>query len=126
MFTAKQGVVPTVAITPHGKLVLEILEDGAAGGEADPADLENVFDACFNETTTIGLRYQVLRRRKLSRAGRTVEAGGRRVRVKITERPGKTTAKVEADDLLNVIGGRAERGQLRQEAEQVVLRKERK
>jgi hypothetical protein len=72
------------------------------------------------------LRYQVLQRRKLPRAGRTVEAGGRQVRVKITERPGKQTAKVEADDLLNVVGGRAGREQLRREAEQVVLRKERR
>jgi len=116
--------------------VLDVLQTPAFGKKgrmtmhvqvlADPADLENVFDACFNETTTIGLRYQVLQRRKLSRDGRTVEAGGRRVRVKVTERPGKTTAKIEADDLLNVIGGRAEREQLRREAEQVVLRKERK
>jgi uncharacterized protein (TIGR00299 family) protein len=115
--------------------VLDVLQTPAFGKKgrmtmhvqvlADPADLENVFDACFSETTTIGLRYQVLQRRKLSRAGRTVEAGGRQVRVKVTERPGKKTAKVEADDLLNVIGGRAEREQLRREAEQVVLRKER-
>jgi hypothetical protein len=55
-----------------------------------------------------------------------VEAGGRQVRVKISERPGKQTVKVEADDLINVIGGRAGREQLRREAEQVVLRKERK
>lgn len=116
--------------------VLDVLQTPAFGKKgrmtmhvqvlADPADLENVFDACFNETTTIGLRYQVLQRRKLSRAGRTVEAGGRLVRVKVTERPGKKTAKVEADDLLNVIGGRAEREQLRREAEQIVLRKDRK
>ncbi len=116
--------------------VLDVLQTPAFGKKgrmtmhvqvlADPADLENVFDACFNETTTIGLRYQVLQRRKLSRAGRTVEAGGRQVRVKISERPGKQTAKVEADDLLNAIGGRAGREQLRREAEQVVLRKERK
>ena len=116
--------------------VLDVLQTPAFGKKgrmtmhiqvlADPADLENVFDACFNETTTIGLRYQVLQRRKLSRTGRTVEAGGRRVRVKVTERPAKTTAKIEADDLLNVIGGRAEREQLRRDAEQVVLRKERK
>jgi len=33
---------------------------------------------------------------------------------------------VEADDLLNVIGGRAEREQMRREAEQVVLRKDHK
>jgi len=116
--------------------VLDVLQTPAFGKKgrmtmhvqvlADPADLENVFDACFNETTTIGLRYQVLQRRKLSRVGRTVEAGGRRVRVKVTERPGKKTAKVEADDLLNVIGGRAEREQMRREAEQVVLRKDHK
>jgi pyridinium-3,5-bisthiocarboxylic acid mononucleotide nickel chelatase len=116
--------------------VLDVLQTPAFGKKgrmtmhlqvlADPADLENVFDACFNETTTIGLRYQVLQRRKLPRAGRTVEAGGRQVRVKITERPGKQTAKVEADDLLNVVGGRAGREQLRREAEQVVLRKERR
>jgi len=93
---------------------------------ADPADLENVFDACFNETTTIGLRYQVLQRRKLIRAGRTVAAGGRQVRVKVTERPGKKTAKLEADDLLNLTGGRVERDRLRQDAEQLVLKKERK
>jgi hypothetical protein len=93
---------------------------------ADPADLENVFDACFCETTTIGLRYQVLQRRKLSRAGKKVEAGGRLVRVKVTERPGKTTAKVEADDLLNVIGGRAEREQIRRAAEQIMISKQRK
>jgi uncharacterized protein (TIGR00299 family) protein len=116
--------------------VLDVLQTPAFGKKgrmtmhvqvlADPADLENVFDACFSETTTIGLRYQVLQRRKLSRTGKTVEAGGRQVRVKVTQRPGKKTAKVEADDLLNVIGGRVEREQLRQEAEQVVLRRERK
>ncbi|HKQ23424.1 MAG TPA: LarC family nickel insertion protein [Burkholderiales bacterium] len=116
--------------------VLDVLQTPAFGKKgrmtmhiqvlASPADLENVFDACFNETTTIGLRYQVLQRRKLSRTGTTVETGGKQVRVKVTERPGKTTAKAEADDLLNVIGGRAEREQLRRGAEQVVLRKERK
>ncbi|MGQ0577924.1 MAG: LarC family nickel insertion protein [Betaproteobacteria bacterium] len=116
--------------------VLDVLQTPAFGKKgrltvhvqvlADPADLENVFDACFSETTTIGLRYQVLRRRKLSRAGKKVEAGGRQVRVKVSERPGKTTAKVEADDLLNVIGGRAEREQIRRAAEQVVIRKQRK
>ena len=115
--------------------VLDVLQSPAFGKKgritmhlqvlADPADLENVFDACFSETTTIGLRYQVLQRRKLSRAGRKVEAGGRQVRVKVTERPGKNTAKVEADDLLNVTGGRVEREQLRRDAEQVVLRKDR-
>ena len=46
------------------------------------------------------------------------------MRVKVTERPGRQSAKVEADDLLNVIGGRAERERLQREAEQTVLRKD--
>jgi pyridinium-3,5-bisthiocarboxylic acid mononucleotide nickel chelatase len=116
--------------------VLDVLQTPAFGKKgrltmhiqllADVADMEAVFDACFSETTTIGLRFQVMQRRKLARASKTVEAAGRQVRVKITERPGRKTAKVEADDLLNVIGGRAERERLQREAEQIVLRKDRK
>ena len=93
---------------------------------AEVADMEAVFDACFSETTTLGLRFQVMQRRKLARSSTTVEAAGRQVRVKVAERPGSKTAKVEADDLLNVLGGRAERERLQREAEQVLLRKERK
>jgi len=116
--------------------VLDVLQTPAFGKKgritmhiqllADAADMEAVFDACFSETTTIGLRFQVMQRRKLARASTTVEAAGRQMRVKITERPGRKTAKVEADDLLNVIGGRAEREHLQREAEQMVLRKDRK
>lgn len=112
--------------------VLDVLQTPAFGKKgrvtmhiqvlADAADAESVFDACFSETTTIGLRYQRMQRRKLARAGTTVEAAGRQVRVKVSERPGRATAKVEADDLLNVIGGHAERERLRAEAEGVVLR----
>jgi len=116
--------------------VLDVLQTPAFGKKGrmtmhiqlltEAADMEGVFDACFSETTTIGLRYQVVQRRKLARASTTVEAAGRQMRVKVTERPGRKTAKVEADDLLNVIGGRAERERLQREAEQVVLRKDRK
>jgi uncharacterized protein (TIGR00299 family) protein len=116
--------------------VLDVLQTPAFGKKgrialhiqilAEVEALESVFDACFSETTTIGLRYQTLQRRRLMRAGTTVEAQGRQVRVKVAERPGRRTAKVEADDLLNVLGGRTERERLKQSAEQVVLRKERK
>lgn len=116
--------------------VLDVLQTPAFGKKgrmtmhiqllADVADMEAVFEACFSETTTIGLRYQVMQRRKLARASTTVEAAGRQVRVKVAERPGLNTAKVEADDLLNVIGGRAERERLQREAEQIVLNKDRK
>jgi uncharacterized protein (TIGR00299 family) protein len=93
---------------------------------AEVADMEAVFDACFTETTTLGLRFQIMQRRKIARRSTTVEAAGRQMRVKIAERPGRKTAKVEADDLLNVIGGRAERERLQREAERVVLGKEHK
>jgi uncharacterized protein (TIGR00299 family) protein len=114
--------------------VLDVLQTPAFGKKgrmtmhiqllADVADMEAVFEACFSETTTIGLRFQVMQRRKLARASTTVEAAGRQMRVKVADRPGRKTAKVEADDLLNVIGGRAERERLQREAEQVVLRKD--
>lgn len=113
--------------------VLDVLQTPAFGKKgrismhvqvlAEVADLEGVFEACFNETTTIGLRYQVLQRRKLSRAGMTVESRGRQVRVKVVRRSGRKTVKAEADDLLNVTGGRREREQLRNEAEQAVIKK---
>jgi uncharacterized protein (TIGR00299 family) protein len=116
--------------------VLDVLQTPAFGKKGrmtmhiqlltEVADMEGVFDACFSETTTIGLRYQVMQRRKLARASTTVEAAGRQMRVKVAERPGRKTAKVEADDLLNVIGGRAERERLQREAEQIVLREDRK
>lgn len=88
---------------------------------ADPADLENVVEACFGETTTLGVRYQVLERRKLLRTQRTVTADGRQVRVKVAQRPQSRSAKTEADDLRNVSGGRVERERLRQAAEAASL-----
>jgi pyridinium-3,5-bisthiocarboxylic acid mononucleotide nickel chelatase len=116
--------------------VLDVLQTPAFGKKgritmhiqllAGVADLESVFDACFSETTTLGVRYQLLQRRKLARTSTTVEAAGRQVRVKVAERTGRKTLKVEADDLLNVVGGRAERENLQREAEQIVLRKDRK
>jgi uncharacterized protein (TIGR00299 family) protein len=116
--------------------VLDVLQTPAFGKKgrmtmhiqllAEVAAIEGVFDACFVETTTIGLRYQIVQRRKLARSSATVAAAGRQMRVKVAERPGRSTAKVEADDLLSVTGGRAERERLQREAEQVVLRKDRK
>jgi len=115
--------------------VLDVLQTPAFGKKgrvtmriqllAEIDDMESVFAACFSETTTTGLRYHVMQRRKLARTSTAVEAAGRKMRVKVAERLGRKTAKVEADDLLNVIGGRAERERLQREAEQVVLRKER-
>ena len=86
---------------------------------AEPNDIENVLNACFAETTTLGIRYQIVERRKLRRKHSTVEADGRTVRIKVAERPGGSTVKAEADDLSKVIGDRGERERVRRLAEQV-------
>ena len=86
---------------------------------AEPNDIENVLNACFAETTTLGIRYQLVERRKLRRRHSAVEADGRTVRIKVAERPGGPTVKAEADDLSKVIGDRGERERVRRLAEQV-------
>jgi uncharacterized protein (TIGR00299 family) protein len=88
---------------------------------AEPEDLNGVFKACFSETATLGLRWQLVERRVLARSQATVDVDGRSVRVKIAQRPGAPTAKVESDDLLSVKGGRAERDSTRQGAERAGL-----
>jgi uncharacterized protein (TIGR00299 family) protein len=72
---------------------------------ADEAALEAAAEACFFETSTIGLRTRLTDARMLPRA--TAEACG--VRVKRVERPGGATAKVESDDLADTEGYAARR-----------------
>ncbi|HTS54123.1 MAG TPA: LarC family nickel insertion protein [Burkholderiales bacterium] len=92
----------------------------------EPEDLNSVFEACFRETATLGLRWQIQGRRILRRTQATVDIDGRSVRVKVADRPGAPTAKAESDDLLSVKGGRQERESLRQAAEQAGLDSENK
>ncbi len=83
----------------------------------DAADA--VADACFEQTTTLGLRIAEARRRVLAREER--KAGG--VRVKVAERPsGAETAKAESDDVAAQAANRAERERARRAAEDAVLR----
>jgi pyridinium-3,5-bisthiocarboxylic acid mononucleotide nickel chelatase len=88
--------------------------------------VDGVFEACFRETATLGLRWHVQERRVLQRSQATVDVDGRSVRVKVAERPGALTAKAESDDLLSVMGGRRERENVRQAAENAGLSKENK
>ena len=88
---------------------------------AEPESLDSVFEACFSETTTLGLRWRVIQRRILPRSQVTVDVDGRSVRVKVAERPGAPTAKAESDDLRSAKGGRKERDGLRQAAEKAGL-----
>ena len=85
--------------------------------------IEAAIEACFRETTTIGLRHHVVSGAALPRAASTVEVNGRPVRVKIVERPGGRTAKAEADDALPH-DGHAARAALRREAERRALRRD--
>ena len=91
---------------------------------ADPDDLENVLNACFAETTTLGIRYQTQERRKLRRKQTAVDANGRKVRIKLAERPGGPTVKAEADDLSKVIGDHSERERVRRLAELACQKKD--
>jgi hypothetical protein len=116
---AHPGVLDVLQIPAFGKkgrmlAHLQIL--------AEPSAAEDVFEACFDETTTLGLRWQLVERRVLVRRHGTVQLEGRSVRVKVAERPDTRTAKAESDDLLALSGGRAVREQARRAAEEQGLR----
>ncbi|KST60741.1 hypothetical protein AO398_12700 [Methylobacterium sp. GXS13] len=85
-----------------------------------PESLEAAIAACFRETTTIGLRHHRVARAVLDREAVTVAPEGHSVRVKVVDRPGRGTAKAEADDALRQ-AGQADRARLRREAEALAL-----
>ena len=77
--------------------------------------VERVTQACFSETTTLGVRWSIEKRATLKRSLIKNDEG---LTVKIAHRPGgEVTAKAEADDLGPIIGHRA-----RQEKRQVTER----
>ena len=82
--------------------------------------IEEAIEACFRETTTIGLRHHTVSGAALKRRVDTVEVAGKPVRVKSVERPGGRTAKAEADDA-QTTEGHAARQALRREAERLAL-----
>ncbi|WP_288583105.1 LarC family nickel insertion protein [uncultured Methylobacterium sp.] len=82
--------------------------------------IEEAIEACFRETTTIGLRHHTVSGAALTRRLDTVEVAGRTVRVKSVARPGGRTAKAESDDAL-ATEGHAARQALRREAERLAL-----
>ncbi len=85
-----------------------------------PAHLDAVIEACFRETTTIGLRHHRVRGIGLERRMESVRVQGHEVRVKVVKRPGGVTAKTEADDVQRH-AGHALRTDLRTRAEAAVL-----
>ncbi len=84
---------------------------------AAPDQADAVVAACFAQTTTIGLRTQIVAARALPRRIETTDIDGRPVRVKISARPEGETGKAEADDLAAGFT-HAERVRLRRRAEE--------
>jgi pyridinium-3,5-bisthiocarboxylic acid mononucleotide nickel chelatase len=88
---------------------------------AAPARLDEIVQACFVETATIGLRHHLVRRAVLARDVEDVEVDGRRLRVKTVTRPGgQTTGKTEAVDVASE-PGYAARSALRHAGETAAL-----
>lgn len=86
-----------------------------------PLELENVIVACFEETTTIGLRYQLTEGAVLRRRLETVEMEGEKLQVKIVDRPGGLeSGKAEAADVASH-RGHLIRARLRREAVALAL-----
>ena len=117
--------------------VLDVLQSPVCGKKGrmatqvqvltEPRRLDAVVAACFAETTTLGVRHQVLVRRVLARHEATVTGeGGMVVRVKLARRPdGSMSAKAESDDLRQG-GARGGREELRRASEAQALRQEAK
>lgn len=89
---------------------------------AQPERLAAIVAACFAETTTLGVRHQLLARSVLARHETTIAgANGAAVRVKLARRPdGALSAKAESDDVRSG-GERSGRENLRRANEAAAL-----
>jgi hypothetical protein len=82
--------------------------------------VNEVLATCFTETTTLGIRYELVRRATLEREEVIVRVGSTATRVKLAMRPDGPSAKAENDDV-QVHGGRAARRNARHDAERQAL-----
>ncbi len=87
---------------------------------ARPERLDAVIDACFRETTTIGLRHHAVHGVALERRVQSVRVRGQDLRVKVVSRPDGMTAKTECDDVQRH-EGHAARNAVRVDAERAAL-----
>lgn len=85
-----------------------------------PDTADAAAEACFRETTTLGLRILHAEGRMLRRRQQATAHDGRTLRVKLAERPDGITAKAEHDDVA-ATPGHAARQRLRGAAEQSAL-----
>jgi uncharacterized protein (TIGR00299 family) protein len=79
--------------------------------------LDRVIGQCFIETSTLGIRWQILQRTILQRSMVTREVDDRAIRIKQAQRTEQqVTAKVESDDIRHADGGLSGRETLRRRA----------
>ncbi|MDA1308463.1 MAG: LarC family nickel insertion protein [Proteobacteria bacterium] len=81
-------------------------------------EIEPVIEACFVQTTTIGLRWRIEQRVELAREDVEIEVTGLRLGAKTVARPGaNVTTKVDMDAVARQTGTQAERARLRRAVE---------
>jgi len=91
------GVIDVSVGTRYGKKGRPLAEFRLL---AKPHTAEAVAQACFTETSTLGLRLREDRRRVLRRTEVTATVDGAKMSVKVAERPGgKRSAKAAQDDV---------------------------
>jgi len=114
-------VLQTPAFGKKGRMVAQVQV------LAEPRRLADIVAACFAETTTLGVRRQLIARSVLERKETTVTAAaGAKVRVKLARRPdGAMSAKAESDDV-RAGGERGGREALRRASEATALGQETK
>jgi len=113
-----RDVIQIAAIGKKGRMVsqLQVL--------ARPERLDAVINACFAETTTLGLRWRIEPRSILQRTSTTVAGTDGEIAVKLATRPdGSRTAKAELDQIGPGPGGQAGRARRRRAAETEALQK---
>ena len=96
------GVIDVSVGTRHGKKGRPLAEFRLL---ARPDATEAIAQACFTETSTLGLRWREERRRMLHRTEVAAAVDGSKVQVKVAQRPGgKRTAKAAHDDVVATRG----------------------
>ena len=116
---AEPGVVDVSVGTRHGKKGRPLADFRLL---AQPHAADAVAQACFTETSTLGLRVRDERRRVLPRTEVATTVGGTAVEVKVALRPGgKRTAKAAQDDVA-ATRGLGERRRTRTAAAQRALK----
>ncbi len=120
-FEGVLDVVQSTATGKKGRIVAQIQVLGR------PEASQGVIDACFRETTSIGLRWHVAHRAVLARHTETVADADGDVRVKVVSRPGGVrTAKAEINDVVEAAGGHRARAGRRDWAQAAALERKRR